>query len=470
MMKREEGGIKKMHSARPLRLLIVSLCFAALVSFAARAQQTSAALGFKQALQLAQESSKVQLAQLKLEQAQRRFTSAGSPVSAALSSGYSYSTVGGSGVNPLSLSASFNIIPYGPTAERKQQARWAVQQAQLDASAARATALSKVAQDYLSALRAGQNEALQEGAVKLAQQSLNVTKAEQQAGAATSADVLQAQIALQAAQNDLATATRTQQQALATLSLDLGREVTAVSGEPGASTTPPDADLSGAALDARLEQRSDVFSARVAASEARQSTADTLRNSLPSATLSTEYSSAANGAQFKAGASLGTGGGSAFQPTVSVSYDPNYQSSSPGTTGSQQNFAVGISLSVPLDPSLPATLEASKLAVQSSQLAATSALAQARLEVQTDRNALAAAQASAAQSQALLKQSQQSVSDAQTQYKLGLLTQLDVQQALQAAAEAKLNAAKAQDQVLLARMALAQALALDPLEVFGESP
>lgn len=449
-----------------MRLLrtLIGLCLLSALPLM-QAQQAPSALNFQQALQLAQKSPKVQLAQLKLEQAQRQLTIASSPVSAAVSSGYSYGTAGGD-VSPISLSASLNVIPYGPAAERVQQARWAVQQARLDAQTARATALTTVAQDYLGALRAAQNETLQTRAVKLAQQSLNVAKAQRQAGTATSADVLQAQITLQTAQNDLATATRTYQQALGTLSLDLGREVKAVAGEPGASTNPPGADLDGEALDARLEQRSDVYSAKIAALEAQQSAADTLRNNLPSATLSTGYSTASANAQFKTGASLSTGGGSAFQPTISLSYDPDYHTQ--GAVGPQQNFQVGISLSVPLDPSLPATLEASKLTVQGSQLAAKSALAQARLEVQTDRNALAAAQASATQSQALLTQSQQSAADAQAQYKLGLLTRLQVQQALQAEAEAKLNLAKAQDQVLLARMALAQALALDPLEVFSQ--
>ena len=166
--------------------------------------------------------------------------------------------------------------------------------------------------------------------------------------------MLDAQITLSQAQNDLAEVALEQTQALATLARTLGVNVTTVSGEPPTVTLPDLGDT-----DALLEQRSDILSARLAVQTAQLSADAAVRQVLPSGGVSASYS--ASDVTLAAGLSTET-----YQPSLSVGYDPD--GSVAGTAGAtREGLSAQVSLSIPLETGSGAALAAADTSVQNAQ-------------------------------------------------------------------------------------------------------
>lgn len=439
------------------RWLLSATCLGAMSLPIASAQNDNT-LSFEQAVTLASESPAVQLAEGQLEFAREQLGAASGVVSASLSTDYiqtyrpatadeSATSTGNFGA--VTVEASLNVVPYGDVSDSVTRAEWAVENAEAALEDTEADAVVNIATQYLEALRYSQEEEAAAAAVGVAQTALEATQTRLSAGAASDADLLDAQIALSEAQNDLAEVALEQDQALATLSQTLGVSVTAVSGEPPTATLP---ELGN--TNALLADRSDVRSATLAVQEAELSASAALRDVLPSGGVSASYSTS--------GTTLGAGiGTETYQPSVSLAYDPD--GSTTGATS--EGLSAQIGLSIPLNSGSGSGLAAAQTAVSNAQRQLEQTRAQAELELQAARNQLATAQNSLDAAQALVQQRQQSLETTRTRLELGLVAAFEVESAEASLLDAQVQFARLQDSVLTAQLSLLQTLSLDPSEV-----
>jgi outer membrane protein TolC len=426
-------------------------------------------LAFNQALDLALNSPSLEIARLQAELAHQQLAVAASPIGAELTAGYSATwgvreapglleprSLDDRSWDPFALTTAFNVVPFGPRFDRLQRARFNLLRSEQALRDERARLLLETTRHYLSALRATEQAALAERQLALAQDTLAATQARQEAGAVTAAQLLQSEIAVSRAHSQVADAARAKAAALALLSLSVGTTVTAVAGEPPIAAAPPTGELG------QLAERSDILAARLALAEAELTASSTLRDNLPTGSLSLSYARQQGERRLALGAGFDT---RSFQPSLSLSFDPDaVAGNSPDATSS--SFRLGLSARVPLDAALPAALQAAALAVEQASLQLTLAIHRAELEVNTRQREVEAAETALGLSEQLLAHSRLVAQDTEARYALGLVSSLERDQAELSAAEAELAAARARDGVLLARLALAAALALDPLEIF----
>ncbi|MEJ2291978.1 MAG: TolC family protein [Deinococcales bacterium] len=452
--------------ARALRLGLSLLLLASVSGAAVFAQSVAAPLGFSEALTLARRGPTVQTAELALQSAQAARDASFATVTGSLQGGYSqsWSDVSGStaqrgGLEPFSLTATFNVVPFGPGFEARLDAERDVANARMALTDAERQAIIDTARAYLGTLRAQQQLELDRQAVDQATAVLTHVQAQRASGDATDAQVQDASLALEQARTTLATRRLTLQAGLAELSDLVGAAVASVDGEPPASHDPD-----GGTADDASTRRSDVQQAQLALDAARRGYAAGVRAVLPSARASADLQGGDGRTTWRAGIAYGT---STFQPTLQASLTPG--DATTGDTSSTLDgtrFALSLSFDVPLDTSLGASLEAARLAVTSAERAlartrdqASLALAAAVRTLDTDR---LTAELSASQRE----RARAKADEAQRRFDLGLLAWPDLEQARLDAAGADLDALRAGDAVLLDRLELARALGLDPLEVF----
>jgi outer membrane protein len=429
-------------------------------------------LSFSQALELSQGSPSVVLAQGQRDLAQKQLEVARGVLSGEFTAGYTQTwgeakstlptgeaqttSLDDGSFDAFSLSATLNVVPFGPNADTIQKALWSLEQAELSLRDAGATALINTAQSYLTALRAAQEMELEQFSVEVATQQLEANRVRREAGGATDQQVLQAEIALSQAQNELSTAQRSNVQALASLSNGLGVAVEGVSGEAPDATLPETLDI-----EKQILERTDVKQALIAVQEAELNAASTTRQYLPSGSLTMSLSATDNEQRLSASAGYDT---KTFQPKASLSFDPSFDQ---GVEGSSSNsFSINLGATVPIETSLTPALEAAKLSIEQSQNQAQQTQELARLEITNTQRQLDAAQAGLELSQQLVEQSQETFDTTKERFDLGLIIELDVLTADEALSESQLNLAKAQDSYLLALLQYLNSLAVDPLEVF----
>lgn len=419
------------------------------------AQGETGSLSFREALGLVPQSPAVVLAEGQVKLAQARLEAASGLVSATLSAEVSQSVaVGGGGtsatdVGPLTATASFNVVPYGNTADAVTSARYALERGQATLEDTRASTGVAVVTQYLSVLRATQEEAADRVVLGVAQQALSGRRVQQQAGAATDADVLSAELSVSEAQNDLAEVALVRDAALASLSQTLAVSVTAVADEPPSVVFPKIGNTASS-----TEARSDVRDARLSVAEAQLSANGTLRSVLPSGELSAGYGSS----NVAIAASLGT---ETYQPALNLSYDPD-----PIEPGAGNSLTLRASFTVPLASSTGAELAAASGALGAAEGLLEQTRTQARLEVQSAQNALKTAQNNLASSQALVAQRQASLETSRERLRLGLIAAYDVQDAEAQLRVAQVDLLRLEDSVLLVQLELLRVLARNPLEVF----
>jgi outer membrane protein len=426
-------------------------------------------LDFAKALELSLQSPSVVLAQGQVDLVQKQLEVAQGVISGQLTAGYtqswgeSASTVAGveqttsldeGSFNAFNLSATFKVVPFGPSADSIQKAIWSVEQAQRNLRDAISEAIINTVQAFVNVLRSQESLELQMFATDLASQELEAAKVRQASGAITQQQLLQAEIALSQAQNNFSEAQRVLLQALAGLSNQLGVQVDSVMGDI------PRGVLVELDREEGLQQRSDIINAKVAVLEAELNAESTKRQYLPSGSLDLGYASNDNERQFSLTAGYDT---QSYQPNLRLSYDPSF---SQGQGGSSSSFSLTLSATIPIETSIFPALEAARLSIEQSQMQAERVEELAGLEIENVSRQLEAANANIALSQQILDQSQQTFDTAKERLELGVITQLDLLGAEKALLEAKLNFAKAKDQYLLSLLQYAQSLAVDLMEVF----
>lgn len=430
------------------------------------AQPKTALFSFTQAVTLAEGGPAVRLAAGQLELARGELGAASAFVSGELSAGYTRdltpATDGddlGAGnfdtgdFDPVTASATFSVLPFGDAADAAREAERAVRAAEAAFGAAKADAVVAAATAYLEALRLGQEENALKAAVGVAETALEATRTRLEVGAASDADLLDAQIALSQARNDLAEVALEEAQALAALAQTLGVGVPAVAGEPPEVTLPELGDVT-----ARLENRADVVAARLAVENASQARAAALRGALPSGTVGLEYGDD----DVQVGAGFST---ESLQPSLEFSYDPD---GLPGEQGEplEPGLSARVGVSIPLDGGVGAGLAVAETAVANAELLLGQTRAQAALELQAARNQLATTENSLAAGRALVEQRELALATTRTRLELGLVPPLEVERAEAELLAARVERGRLEDNALLARLILLQTLAVNPLEVF----
>ena len=419
-------------------------------------------LTFGRVLTLVPQSPAVVTAAQDLELAQHARDIERSPLSLNLSGGVRAATgaavVGNDGlpitdtgpiaVDPITLNATLNVVPLGPNAAAGERADAAVTQAETVYQDAREDTLLAAVEAYLNALRNAQQQNVLRRGAEVARFALDGVRAKLEAGAAGEAEVLEAQLALAQAESDLATSLREGAEGLGTLTSVLGVAVDGVVGPVKVKPVPQPGDLAG-----QLERRGDVIRARLALREAELAEADTRFGLLPSGTASVGYTRSVGGQGVALGASVGSD--SAFQPSVSVGYQPFSTVTDGGA------FSASLGVSVPLDPVTPKVLETAALRTTQARTDFTNTLALAKLELGSRQRELAAAEASLDLAARQLGLSSQLLTGVRRRFDLGLIAPLELKQAQQSRLTAQLARAKAQDAVLLAQLRLARALALN---------
>ncbi len=453
---------------RMIRLLGVFTL--SLLAFAlAQSPQT---LSFSQALELSQQSPSVVLAQGQRDLAQKQLEVSQGIFSGQFTAGYTQTwgetrttlptgdeqttDLNDGSLDAFALSGTFNVVPLGPNADTIQKAVWSLEQADLNLRDARATAVVNTVQSYLTALRATQEVELKTFSVEVATLQLEANRVRRESGAATDQQVLQAEIALTQAQNELATAQRLGLQALAALSNQLGVRVDAVANDVPAVTEPEALDI-----EEHILERADVQQTLRAVQEAALNAASTTRQYLPSGSLTVTFAAADEAKQFSASAGYDS---KSFQPNASLSYDPAFER---GTEGSSStSFSVNIGATVPLETSLAPALEAARLTIEQSQQQAQQTQELARLEITNAERQLDAARSGVELSQQLVEQSQITFDNTNERFDLGLIIELDVLTAEEALRDSQLNLSRAQDTYLNALLNYLNSLAVNPMEVF----
>jgi len=439
------------------------LGLAALRASPARAQDAPTTLGFADALALARTGPDVALAELGLSQAEAARGVTSTTASGTLQGGYSqrWTDATGfaprrSGLAPFTLNATFNVVPYGPGHDARMAADRAVETARMTLQDTVAQATASAAQAYLQALRGNQRVGIDAAAVDQAQATLAHAQALRARGDATDDDVATAQVDLAQARTTLASDHLTLQSALASLSGVLGRPVSAVAGEPSTSQDPQSDTPAG------VDRRSDVRQAALALDGSHQDYAAAVRQVLPTAAASASVQGGDGNTTWNAGLGFDT---NSFQPSLQAGVTPGGSTLSTSSALNGTSFAVALSVTIPLDTGLGPALDSARLSLSAAQQKldrtrqqAGAAIEAARRTLQTAKLtvSLTAAQRDLAASRAAL---------AAQRLALGLVARPTVDQAELAARQAQLAWLSAQDAVLLDRMALAQALGLDPMEV-----
>ena len=439
------------------RLLLAALGLALLPLGLA---QAPAALSLDEVLELSLASPQVRLTEAGVAQAQAQLAVAGSLVSATLAAGYTqtidFEGDGDSGsFDPITLNATFNVIPFGPSNDAVVRAGWDLERAQLTLEEARRGAVIEGVQGYLGALRAAQGLTLAEAEVAFAERSLEATVLRVQAGTVNQNQQRSAEVALEQARLDRSDARRSELDALASLANLLGVAVPGVAGEPGPARTVPPYQM-----DAQLAARGDVIRVQLMVAQAQQSLDSGVRDVLPSGSFDLSYSLANDAHRASLGASFDT---RSFQPSVALSYDPDSGGTAPGQQ--QNGLALEIRVQVPLNSAVTAALDAARLNRDTAVQQLERTLALAGLDIENRDRSHQAASASAALNASLRGQRRQDLAIARERLELGLIGPLEVDRAELDLLDAELREARARDNALLALLRLLDSLALNPLEV-----
>lgn len=430
-----------------------------------------APLDYQEAIQSVAESPRLVLARGELELAQKRLGVTASPVQSELSGGYtrtfsnleaggSRTAETGGDLDPIRLTTVLNVVPYGPHSDRVTRDRWALSQAEAALRDETAKTLLDITEGYQTALRAEEEVYVAGMRLELAKEQLEAIRTGVAAGTATNNEVLTAELGVRQAEQALQSAVRAQQQALATLSVTLGRTVGTLVGEP-----PPSA-FSPKVTDALLARRSDLLNTALAVEDAELTAAATLRDNLPSGTLNAAYTNTNDGSSLQLGAQFSTGGLNAYQPTFSAGLDPDTGLPGLGPGQVSSRFTVGLGVSVPLNAALSDALAAARLNVEGAELRAAQTLALARLEVMNRAAEVVGAEAGLDLARQELERQRETLGIARQRLELGLLPEIEVRSAEVTSVEGLLALHRAEDALRLAHMRYAAALGFDPKEVF----
>jgi outer membrane protein len=429
------------------------------------AQGTPTTLDFPAALALARRGPNVTAAELAVQAARARLDASFPAVTGSLQAGVSQSwnDTGGTsarrgGLEPFSLSATFNVVPYGPAHDARLDAERALTTARLALDDAVRQATVDGARAYLQVLRLQRRIELDARGVALAAATAQHAHALQDTGDATAGSVADAELALTQARTALASDRLALATALADLSDLVGRAVGGVAGEPPAGRAP----TASAPADA-LERRSDVREAALALDAARRAYAAGVRSALPSARASADLASGDGTTSWGAGVAYGT---STFQPSLQANVTPGDATASSTNALQGTRLALTLTISVPLDTSVGAALDGGRLTVAAAEHDLERTRQRAALAVASAERALESAALQARLAAAQHERAAEKAHEAARRLELGLVATPASDRARLDADDADVAARAAVDAVLLAKLELAQALGHDPMEVF----
>lgn len=350
-------------------------------------------------------------------------------------------------LDPVSLDATLNVVPFGPARAALGRADAALLAAELDLHDARQEGLLTATEGFLAALRGAEEETVLRHSAETARLELGAVRARLSAGAAGENDLLEAQLTLAEAEGALADALLGGAEALGTLSLTLGAEIRAVAGP-----VPRAEGLLRGAYPEDLERRSDVQRARLRLQEARIADAEVRFGAFPQGSVSVGYAGSVGGQGLEVAGSVGSESG--FQPALSLRYTP----AAPPDGGA---LSASLGVSVTLDPALPGLLEASALGVAQAEAELERTRSLAALELKSRERELRAAEAARTLAAQGLELSERLFDGVQQRFELGLVAPADLRRAEGAQLAAALAQRRAEDAVLLAQLRLARALGAD---------
>jgi outer membrane protein len=331
-------------------LVAIAVALTPALAPAALAQQASTPppLGLREALVLASDGPDVRVARTQLEAALLAAAAAGAAVTGSARTGYTVQWHDGArgeagGFQPLSVTATLDVLPYGPRGEALERAAAAVADAERARSRATASAIITAAERWWAAVRAEEGAQLAAHRLELAERSLAAVRVQAEAGTAGPGAVAEAELALSQAALDQAAATVDVLAARAALAQHLGTDAFVLAAREEEVRTAAGRLTVDIVLDAEAVARGVAESERVrsalrALRDAELADARARREAGPSVAASASVGAAGASGRVSLGASWDS---RSFQPTVDLSIEP-YRPSPPSTTA-----AVGVSVTVP---------------------------------------------------------------------------------------------------------------------------
>ena len=425
-----------------------------------------APLSYHDAVRRADEGPTVHLAERALELAERQLAVTAAPIRGELTAGYRWTSgerdpgigepidLTDHGFDPIALTLSFPALGLGPVGDAIDRARADVVRAHAEVAAARRAAQIDVTSAFQSALRARASVELAHAEADLAALELRAADLRAAAGAATASEVARlaagearARTAVAAAEFEAAAAQRS-------LELALGGPV-----PPPTGPLPDPATLLNGVTVSVWRHRSDVLAAQLALADTERNANATLRDQLPSLGFSVAHASGDDGRSLQVGAAFDT---RTQQPSLSIGYDPDTGVPGVGAGGSSRALTLGITLRVPLDPTVGNALAAARIASERAQLQLELTYARAELDVERRDFELASALADADLARAAANLAHADLDVAEARFASGALSELALARARLDAARADLDADRAADAARLAALRLLDALATDP--------
>ncbi len=449
-----------------LRLPLIALCAAALaVAASARA---SDALTFAEALRLSADAPLVRLAERSLDLARRQRAVAAAPVRGEIGGGYRWTfgerdagaagtvDLDAAGFDPVTLALSFPTVGIGPAADALARAQADVERAAAELAAARRTARLDATLGFQRALRARQALALAEADLALADLERAAAELRREVGAASEPELARlalasgrAAAAVAAAEHEVAAADRL-------LQVTLG----VATGPPTGPLPDPLTWLGDA--DAAWERRIDVLTARLQVAETDRQASSTLRDALPSGTLTVGASFGDADSQLQVGGAIDS---RTLQPSANLSYDPDSGLPGLGQADRSRSLTVGIGLRVPLNPAVGDAIAAARIGRERAAAQLDLTRARAEIDVQQRRVELDGAIANAELARAGAALALAELELARLRHAGGHLAEIALRRAEVEADRARLEADRASDSARLAALRLLDALAVDPADL-----
>jgi len=438
----------------------------ALALVGAAGAQPGSTLTYEHAVRMADDGPAVQLAVRALELAERQLAITAAPMRGELTAGYRWTggerdpgigepiDLDSQGFDPIALTLSFPALGLGPAGDAIARARADVTRARAELAAARRSARIDATSAFQNALRAGVAAELARAEADLAALELRSAELRAAAGAATAGEVARLATAEARARNAVSAAGFEVEAARRALDLALG-----VPTPPPAGPLPDAGTLLAGVAESDVRRRSDVLAALLTVADTERSADATLRDQLPSLGFSVAHASGDADRSLQVAAAFDT---RTLQPNLSISFDPDSGVTGVGDGGSSRSTTVGISLRVPLDPTVGSALAAAGVARERAELQLDLTRARAELDVDRRDFELASALADADLARAAADLARADLAVAEARFASGGLSELAIVRARLDAERADLDADRAADAARLAALRLLDALADDP--------
>ncbi len=409
----------------------------------------------------------VRMAQMALSSSQSQLNILSSPVKAELSATYTktWGELNSTAVNksldsedfgPISLTANFNVIPYGPIYDQIVKAKWNLQLAKNRLKDQKNTEIIKLFQNVTAVLVAKEKIALSEARLEQKQLQLQRLKTLLATGDANQSGLEQIQIQILENQNAVLSQKQNYQQALKSLAVLSGQNIDNLKNVTFELTS------FSYKIEEVIENRTDVISARQKLLRAKLDAESRLRDNLPYGSVSSSYNHSTDSNQFNIAGSFST---KSFQPLLQTSYDPDFEPRAAVAGQISDSYNISLKMVIPLDAALPEALKLSETMIKEAETGYQQAQELAKLDILSKENSLMTAQSNLSLAYARLEQATNNLKINRARLEAGIISKLDLAAAENSLFEAQIGLMSAKNQSLVAKMQLAAALSIDLLEV-----